>query len=45
MSGLIKSVPAFLLGGMTGFFYRDELYFPTNMRIKVAILEYHLLTR
>jgi len=36
---------SFLLGGMTGLFYRDELYFPTNMRIKVAVLEYNLLTR
>lgn len=36
---------SFLLGGITGLFYRDELYFPTNMRIKVAVLEYHLLTR
>lgn len=33
------------LGGLTGLIYRDELYFPTNMRIKVAVLEYHLLTR
>ena len=36
---------SFLLGGVTGLFYRDELYFPTNMRIKVAVLEYNLLTR
>lgn len=36
---------SFLLGGISGLFYRDELYFPTNMRIKVAILEYHLITR
>ena len=30
---------------MTGFYYRDESFFPTNMRIKVAVLEYHMLTR
>jgi len=34
-----------LLGGITGFYYRDEAFFPTNMRIKVAVLEYHMLTR
>ena len=34
-----------LLGGVTGFYYRDEAFFPTNMRIKVAVLEYHMLTR
>lgn len=33
------------LGAITGLLFRDELYFPTNMRIKVAILEYHLLSR
>ena len=36
---------SFLLGATTGFFYRDELYFPTYQRIKVAVLEYHLITR
>lgn len=36
---------SFLLGSITGFFFRDEFNFPTNMRIKVAILEHHLLTR
>lgn len=43
----MKSTIAFsvFLGAVTGFFYRDELYFPTNMRIKVALLEHHLLTR
>lgn len=34
-----------VLGMTTGFYYRDEAFFPTNMRIKVAILEYHVLTR
>lgn len=34
-----------ILGTVSGFYYRDELYFPTNMRIKVAVLEYHMLTR
>jgi len=33
------------LGALTGLVFRDELYFPTNKRIKVAVLEYHLLTR
>jgi hypothetical protein len=33
------------LGALTGLIFRDELYFPTNKRIKVAVLEYHLLTR
>ena len=36
---------SFILGAVSGFFFRDELYFPTNMRIKMAILEYHMLTR
>lgn len=36
---------AFLLGSVSGLVYRDELYFPTNMRIKVAVLEYYLITR
>ena len=36
---------SFTLGAITGLFYRDEAFFPTNMRIKVAVLEYHLLTR
>ena len=36
---------SFILGAVTGLFFRDELNFPTNMRIKVAILEYNLLTR
>ena len=34
-----------MLGAFTGFYYRDELYFPTNMRIKVAVMEYTMLTR
>lgn len=38
-------VGSLLLGGVTGFYYRDELFLPTNMRIKVAVLEYHLLSR
>jgi hypothetical protein len=36
---------ASLLGAVTAFYYRDEVFFPTNMRIKVAMLEYHMLTR
>ena len=34
-----------ILGGITGFYYRDELFLPTNMRLKVALLEYTMLTR
>lgn len=34
-----------LLGGINYLIFRDELNFPTNMRIKVSILEYHMLTR
>lgn len=48
MSALIsKFTPliSLLLGGVTGFYYRDELFLPTNMRLKVAVLEYHMLTR
>lgn len=33
------------IGAATGFFYRDELFFPTNMRVKVAVMEYAMLTR
>ena len=42
-----KLTPLFaaVIGGVTGFYYRDEIYFPTNMRIKVAMLEYHMLSR
>lgn len=36
---------SFVLGSVTGLFFRDEVNFPTYMRIKVAILEYNLLTR
>lgn len=41
------ATPAFaaVLGCVTGFYYRDELFLPTNMRIKVAVLEYNMLTR
>lgn len=38
-------VISFMLGGISGLFFRDELVFPTNMRIKVAVLEYHAITR
>jgi hypothetical protein len=41
----VTPVLSALLGGVTGFYYRDEAYLPTNMRIKVAVLEYHMLTR
>ncbi len=34
-----------ILGAVTGLYYRDELFLPTNMRLKVAVLEYNLLTR
>ena len=39
------TLSALILGAVTGFFYRDELYFPTNMRLKVAVLEHNLFTR
>lgn len=45
MSSLVTPVVASLLGAATAFYYRDEAFFPTNMRIKVAMLEYHVLTR
>ena len=38
-------IVSLLLGVSTGFYYRDELFLPTNMRLKVAVLEYHMLTR
>ena len=38
-------VSSFMLGGLTGFIFRNELNFPTNMRIKRAVLEHHLLSR
>ena len=43
MKGTIAA--SVVLGAITGFFYRDELNLPTNMRIKVALLEYNLLSR
>lgn len=45
MTALITPCLSLVLGAATGFFYRDELFFPTNIRIKVAVMEYHLLTR
>ena len=45
MKAALTPLGALTLGGLTGFFYRDELYFPTNMRLKMAVIEYHLLTR
>ncbi len=42
---LATPVLAAVLGSITAFYYRDEVFFPTNMRIKVAMLEYHMLTR
>ena len=47
LSFLSKLTPvlSFILGASTGFYYRDELFLPTNMRLKVAVLEYHMLTR
>jgi hypothetical protein len=44
-SPLIISLLSGLLGAVSGFYYRDELFFPTNMRLKVAVMEYHMLTR
>ena len=41
----LTPVLSFILGASTGFYYRDELFLPTNMRLKVAVLEYHMLTR
>jgi len=34
-----------MIGAASGFFYRDEVFFPTNMRVKVAVMEYSMLTR
>lgn len=45
MTAYITPCVSLLLGAASGFFYRDELFFPTNMRIKVAVMEYHFLTR
>ena len=47
LSFLSKFTPiaSLVLGASTGFYYRDELFLPTNMRLKVAVLEYHMLTR
>lgn len=44
-AALTTIIGSFTLGASTGFFYRDELYFPTNMRLKVSVLEHNLLTR
>jgi hypothetical protein len=41
----LTPIISLMLGGVTGFYYRDELFLPTNMRLKVAVLEYHMLTR
>jgi hypothetical protein len=43
----MKSIIAtsFVLGTISGLLLRDEVNFPTNMRIKVAILEHHMLIR
>ena len=35
----------FLLGGVTGFFVRDEMNMPTYLRIKMATVEHSILTR
>jgi len=44
-TSLLTITSSLTLGTLTGFFYRDELVFPTNMRIKMAIIEHHMLTR
>ena len=36
---------SFVLGSLTGLLLRDEYFFPTNLRIKRALVEHHLLTR
>jgi len=41
----ITPAVSLVIGAATGFFYRDELHFPTNMRVKVAFMEYAMLTR
>ncbi len=43
--GVLSAVFSLCLGLQTGFFIRDEFTFPTYMRIKVAVLEYHASTR
>jgi hypothetical protein len=45
MTNLVTPCLSLILGAVSGFYYRDELFMPTNMRIKVALLEYHMLTR
>lgn len=34
-----------VLGSITAVFIRDEMSFPTNLRIKRAVLEHRLVTR
>jgi hypothetical protein len=34
-----------ILGAFTGLIFRDEVYFPTYLRIKVALTEHRKLTR
>ncbi len=41
----ITPAVSLMIGAASGFFYRDEVFFPTNMRVKVAVMEYSMLTR
>ena len=42
-----RTVPLFMfsLGTITGFALRDELTFPSYMRIKTSVVEHSILTR
>lgn len=45
MKSAITPLTSITLGTITGFAYRDELFLPTHMRLKMSLIEYHLLTR